>query len=80
VFNAVGADAAKLKTFCEMSKALEAAGDKEDPKVDAQVDGYIDQLGDDFAEAWEASEGLVENSPDVKAFNEAVEALEELCT
>jgi hypothetical protein len=80
VFNAVAADAGKLKTFCEMSKVLEAAGDKEDPKVEAQVDGYIDQLGEDFATAWEAGQGLDENSPDGQAFNDAVEALEAKCT
>lgn len=80
VFSAVAADPAKLKTFCEMSKVLEAAGDKEDPKIDAQVDGYIDQLGDDFETAWEAGEGLDETSPDGKAFNDAVDALEAKCT
>ncbi len=79
VISAVGADPAKLKIFCEMSKVSEAAGDKEDPKVDAQVDGYLDQLGDDFAEAWEAGEGLDENSPDGQAFGDAVEDLEGKC-
>jgi hypothetical protein len=80
VFNAVAADAGKLKIFCEMSKVLEAAGDKEDPTLDAQVDGFMDQLGDDFATAWEAGEGLAENSPDAQAFEGAVEALEAKCT
>jgi hypothetical protein len=78
--NAVGADPAKLKSFCTMSKALEAAGEKEDPQVDAQVDGIMDQLGEEFATAWEAGEGLDENSPDGQAFNDAVEALEAKCT
>ena len=80
VFNAVAADAGKLKTFCEMSKVLAAAGDKEDAKVDAQVDGFIDQLGKDFKTAWEAGAGLEENSPDGQAFNDAVEDLEAKCT
>lgn len=79
LFNGVAADPAKLKIFCDMDKFLEAAGDKDDPKIDAQVDAYIDQLGD-FASAWEAGEDLDENSPDGKAFNEALEDLEGKCT
>ena len=79
VFNSVGADAGKLKTFCAMSKVLEAGGDKVDPKVDAEVDGYIDQLGEDFEPAWEAGDGLVENSEDWLAYNDALDDLEDKC-
>jgi hypothetical protein len=33
----VAADAGKLKTFCAMTKVMDAAGEKEDPKLDAQI-------------------------------------------
>jgi hypothetical protein len=79
LFNAVAADPVRLKIFCDMDDILEAAGDKDDPKIDAEIDAYIDRLGD-FATAWEAGEDLDENSPEGKAFNAAVEALEAKCT
>ena len=37
-FKAVAADTNKLKTFCAMTKVMDAAGEKEDPKLDAQIE------------------------------------------
>jgi hypothetical protein len=34
VFKSVSADAGKLKTFCAMTKVMDAAGDKEDAVAD----------------------------------------------
>jgi hypothetical protein len=77
---AVGADAAKLKTFCELTSALEAAGEKEDPELQKKVDDLMAKLGPDFEAAWEVGDGLDENSADAKEFNAAVDALAEKCT
>lgn len=78
-FGAVAADAGKLKTFCDMTKAMDAAGEKEDPKIDAQIDGYMKQLGKDFETAWNAAEGLDDNSADGKAYNAAIDNLATKC-
>jgi hypothetical protein len=80
VFKAVAADAGKLKTFCAMNKVMESAGEKEDPKLDAQIEGYMKQLGADFTTAWGAAEGLDENSADGKAYNAAVDDLSGKCS
>lgn len=79
VFSAVAADAGKLKTFCAMTKVMDAAGEKEDPKLDAQIEGYMKQLGKDFETAWNAAEGLDDNSADGKAYNAAVDVLAAKC-
>jgi hypothetical protein len=79
-FKAVSADPAKLKIFCEMSKAMDAAGDKPDPAADAKINGYMKQLGADFETAWGVVEGLNENSPDGKAYNGALDDLAGKCS
>jgi hypothetical protein len=79
VFQAVGADANKMKTFCTLTKTLDSMGDKDDPKVEAQVAALIKQLGPDFETAWAASDDLDENSPDAKAFEAALEAVSSKC-
>ena len=80
VFKAVSTDANKLKTYCAMTKAMDSAADKEDPKLDAQIEGYMKQLGPDFVTAWNAAEGLDDNSADGKAYNTAVDDLSGKCT
>jgi len=79
-FKAVAADSNKLKTFCAMTKVMDAAGEKEDPKLDAQIEGYMKQLGPEFTTAWGAAEGVDENSADGKAYNAAVDDLSGKCT
>ncbi len=79
VFQAVGADANKLKTFCEMMKIDEKLGDKDDPALEAQIDKLLGQLGADFKIAWAALEAIDENSPDGKVLNAALDQLEDKC-
>jgi hypothetical protein len=80
VFQAVGADAKKLQTFCTLTKKLDAMGDKDDPKAEAEVTALIKSLGADFETAWAASDDLDENSPDAKAFEAALDAVSSKCT
>ena len=80
VFKAVAADANKLKTYCAMTKVMDAAADKEDPKLDAQIEGFMKQLGPEFTTAWNAAEGLDDNSADGKAYNAAVDDLSGKCS
>jgi hypothetical protein len=79
-FKAVAADAGKLKTFCEMTKAMDAAGDKPSAAADAKVEGYMKQLGADFETAWNAADGLDDNSADGKAYNSALDDLAAKCS
>ena len=79
-FKAVSADPAKLKTFCDMSKTMDAAGDKESPAADAKINDFMKQLGADFETAWAVAEGLNENSPDGKAYNTALDDLAGKCS
>jgi hypothetical protein len=78
-FQSVGADPAKLKVFCEMQKAMDAAGEKEDAAADAKIDGYMQQLGSAFQAAWNAGNDLEENSPDGKTLDAAIDALASKC-
>jgi hypothetical protein len=78
-FTAVAADAGKLKTFCTMLKAMDAAGDTPTPAAQAQIEGYTKQLGADFVVAWNLGENLDENSADGKAWNDALDDLAGKC-
>jgi len=78
-FKSVGADAGKLKIFCEMKKTMDAAGDKADAATDEKVDGYVKQLGADFQKAWNTGDDLDENSPDAKALYAALDELGAKC-
>jgi len=80
VFKAVGADSAKLKTFCAMMKAMDSLGEKANPAVEKQIDGYMKQLGTDFEAAWTTSDGIDENSADGKVLNAALDELAGKCS
>ena len=80
VFQSVAADPAKVKTYCEMSKAMDSAGEKPDQAADAKIQGYMQQLGPDFEQAWNAGNELDENSEDGKTFNAALDTLSNKCS
>jgi len=79
-FKAVEGDAGKLKIFCEMSAAMDKAGDNPDAAADAKIDGYMKQLGPDFGTAWNAGEGIDENSADGKKLDAALDELGNKCS
>ena len=78
-FKSVGADAGKMKTFCAMMKAMDAAGDSPTPAAQAQLEGYTKQLGPDFIAAWDLGEKMDENSADGKAWNDALDDIASKC-
>ena len=78
-FKAVAADPGKLKTFCEMDSAMEAASEKKDKAAAAKVDGLMKQLGPDFQAAWTAGNDLDEKSADGKAYAKGIDMLVEKC-
>jgi hypothetical protein len=79
VLQAVGTDANKLKTFCELMDLDEKLGDKQDPVLEAQMDKLLDQLGADFKVAWDMVEDTDERSPDGRALSAALDQLEDKC-
>ncbi len=79
-FKSVEGDAGKLKIFCEMSAAMDKGGDKPDAATDAKIDGYMKQLGPDFGTAWNAGEGVDENSADGKKLDAALDELGSKCS
>jgi hypothetical protein len=78
-FKSVEGDAGKLKIFCEMSAVMDKAGDDPDDAAQAQIDGFIKQLGPEFQTAWDAGDDLDENSPDGKRLDTALDALGDKC-
>jgi hypothetical protein len=78
-FQAVGADANRLKTFCALMKIDEKMGDKKDPLLEAQFDKLLDELGADFKAGWDVVEDIDERTPDGKALNDALDRLEDKC-
>jgi hypothetical protein len=79
-FKSVEGDAGKLKIFCEMSAAMDKGGDNPDAATDAKIDGYMKQLGPDFGTAWNAGEGVDENSADGKKLDAALDELGSKCS
>ena len=80
VLQAVGADANKLKAFCELMKLDEKLEGKEDPALEGQLDKLLDQLGPDFKVAWATIEDTDEHSPDGRALSAAMDLLEAKCS
>jgi len=81
-FDAVGNDAAKLKTYCEMSKVMSSADAEDDSKaaeLDKQMDGFMKQLGQDFQTAFEAGADLDPESADGKTYDAAMDKLDDKC-
>jgi hypothetical protein len=76
---AVAADPGKLKTFCEMTRAMDAMGDKEDAAAEAKITELMKQLGPDFDAAWNAADDLDDNTEDGKAYNAAMDDLAGKC-
>jgi len=75
----VGADAGKLKIFCNLNKLLQETGEKDDPAIQKQVEDLVAQLGPEFSAAWDIGDELDENSPDGQEFYGAVDSLAEKC-
>jgi hypothetical protein len=56
-----------------------AIGDKDDPAAEKQIEDLVKRLGSEFETAWDAGDGLDENSADAKEYYAVVDSLEEKC-
>jgi hypothetical protein len=79
VFQAVAADANRLKTFCELVKIDEQHAKNADPSLQATIDRLLDELGADFKAAWDTAETIDQASEDGKALDAALDQLENRC-
>ena len=78
VFKETQTDAAKLKAYCDMHKALDATQDDDEAFKKAENAG-LKQLGPDFENAWKTYKEFDENSPDIKSMEDALEELHNKC-
>jgi hypothetical protein len=83
-FADVASNPDKLKTYCEMSKTMAAAGDEEDEAkiaaLDKKMEGHMNALGSDFEKAFETGADLDPDSADGKAFDSALDNLDNKCS
>jgi hypothetical protein len=78
---AAAADPAKVKAYCAMAKKMDEVGDDE-KKAEAagdEIDGYFNTLGEDFENAWDSGQDAKDGSPEAKAMDDAVAALDAKC-
>ena len=84
-FEATGNDAAKLKTYCAMSKLMSESENESEQDaskseaLDKQMQDYMKELGADFEKAFEAGADLDPESEDGKAYDGALDALDKKC-
>lgn len=77
----VSNDPAKVTAYCAMAKKMDEIGD-DDKAAEAageEIDGYFKTLGADFEAAWASAQESAEESPQGKAFEEAMTKLDEKC-
>lgn len=83
-FESVASDEAKLKTYCEMNKLMNSAGDDKgdsakDDALDKQIQEFMTKLGPEFETAFEAGADLDPDSDDGKAYDAALDKLDAKC-
>jgi hypothetical protein len=78
---AASSDPAKVKAYCAMTKKMDEVGDDE-KKAEAagdEIDGYFKVLGEDFENAWYSGQDSKDGSPEAKAMDDGVSALDGKC-
>ena len=82
-FGAVAGDPTKLRTYCDMSKAMAASGDENDEAMidalDKKMQSFMEELGPDFEKALETGAELDPDSTDGDAFDTALDNLDNKC-
>ena len=74
VFQSLGSDPGKVKTFCEMTKAMDSAWrDRPIRPPTAKIESCMTQLGPDFQKAWDAGGGdrWMKTPPTAKPLHDA---------
>jgi len=79
VFQAVDTDLDRLKTYCELEKIEEQIAKNADPSLGVRMDKLLDELGENFKEAWVTATTIDPASEDGKVLNAALEQLSDRC-
>ncbi len=75
-------DQTKLAGYCAIAKEIEGVTENDTAKLEAigtKMDTYLNGLGEQYAEAFEAGDGIAPESEDGKKLEAAFIALEEKC-
>jgi hypothetical protein len=75
LYEAVAADPARLKIFCEMITFAA----KSDDVDEATMDGFLDRLGKEFREAWTSEADPTDDPQDSELIDEAIGNLYVAC-
>jgi hypothetical protein len=78
-FQTAGADANRLKAFCELMQTEQENALRADPLLEAKMDKLLDELGADFKAAWETAEDIDPASDDGKVLDAALDQLSDKC-
>ena len=82
-FANIEGDPAKLKDFCDMFKMMTAAESEQDDKkaqeMEAEIDGKMKVLGEEFTSAWDLQAEIDAESEDGKAYYAAADKLMGKC-
>ena len=82
-FSGIGADPAKLKTYCELTAVMassESGGDAaKSSETDKKIEDLMASLGPDFQAATDLEQDLQPDTPDGKTFGDAVDGLDAKC-
>jgi hypothetical protein len=81
-FNAVAGDASKLKSYCDMTKAMassETAPSGDTQTADKTIEASIAALGPDFKSAMDLESEIDPASADGKTYSDALDVLDAKC-
>jgi hypothetical protein len=79
VFQTIGADANRLKAFCEVMQTEQESSGRADPLLEAKMDKLLDELGADFKAAWETAGSIDPTSDGGKVLDAALDQLSDKC-
>jgi hypothetical protein len=78
----IEADPTKFQAFCKFMKDMDDVPEGDTAKAEAletQLDALLKSMGADVAQAWDLGDDLDPQSEDGKAYDLAMEAIEEKC-
>jgi hypothetical protein len=78
----IEADGPKFQSFCKLLRDIDDVPEQDEAKaeaLEAQLDDLLKSIGLDVLHAWDLGNDLDPQSEDGKAFETAVEALEDKC-
>ena len=79
-FQTIGADANRLKAFCELMQVEEENAEKAVPSVEAKLNRLLAELGPDFKAALKSAEHIDPASDDGKVLLAALDRLFDKCS